>query len=243
MFVWQAGKVLKKVAILQSNYVPWKGYFDMIASVDEFIVFDDMQYSRRDWRNRNLIKTPQGVQWLTVPVQVKGKYHQTIRETEIDGSDWPRLHWKSLVQNYSRAQQFTEMVSLLEPYFLHQQYTHLSKLNLDLIRAICGYLGIRTKISHSWDYQLLDGKSERLAGICAQAGGAHYVSGPAARDYIDEGVFAERGISVSWFDYTGYVEYPQLWGPFVHGVSVIDLIANVGRMAPNYLRYVDRIEV
>ena len=85
---------MKKVAIVQSNYIPWKGYFDLISYVDEFILYDDMQYTRRDWRNRNLIKTPQGLQWLTIPVKVKGKYFQTIRETEIDGTDWAQKHWK-----------------------------------------------------------------------------------------------------------------------------------------------------
>ena len=78
----------KKVAILQSNYIPWKGYFDMIASVDEFILYDDMQYTRRDWRNRNQIKTAQGLKWLTIPVCVKGKYYQKIRDTEIAKSNW-----------------------------------------------------------------------------------------------------------------------------------------------------------
>src|ERR1700686_3933492 len=93
----------KTVAIVQSNYIPWKGYFDLIAAADEFILYDDMQYTRRDWRNRNQIKTPQGVQWLTVPVQVKGKYHQTIRETLLDGDTWAQTHWKTLAQNYRRA--------------------------------------------------------------------------------------------------------------------------------------------
>src|SRR5437868_10683524 len=101
-------KYMKRVAILQSNYIPWKGYFDMIAAVDEFILYDDMQYTRRDWRNRNKIKTPQDLQWLTVPVKVKGKYHQTIRETEIDGDDWLQTHWKALEQNYRRAPHFAE---------------------------------------------------------------------------------------------------------------------------------------
>ena len=99
---------MKKVAILQSNYIPWKGYFDMIAAVDEFILYDDTQYTRRDWRNRNQIKTPQGVRWLTVPVVVKGKYHQKIRETEIDGSSWASAHWKTLALNYRGAPHFTE---------------------------------------------------------------------------------------------------------------------------------------
>lgn len=111
---------MKKVAIVQSNYIPWKGYFDMIAAVDEFILYDDMQYTRRDWRNRNQIKTPQGVQWLTVPVQVKGKYHQKIRDTEIDGSDW------ALAQNYRRAPHFEEVAAAFEPSIRQHQCAHLS---------------------------------------------------------------------------------------------------------------------
>lgn len=116
---------MKKVAIVQSNYIPWKGYFDMIAAVDEFILYDDMQYTRRDWRNRNQIKTPQGVQWLTVPVLVKGKYHQKIRETEIDGTEWQEIHWRALESNYKRAPHYRAISALLEPLYLGRQYTHL----------------------------------------------------------------------------------------------------------------------
>lgn len=229
---------MKKVAIVQSNYIPWKGYFDMIASVDEFILFDDMQYTRRDWRNRNQIKTPQGVQWLTVPVKVKGKYHQTIRETEIDGMDWAEAHWKALTQNYRRAPHFAEISAWLEPYYLGSGYTHLSLLNRALIEAVCGYLGITTRISNSWDYELQPGKTERLVSLCDQAGGTEYISGPAARDYIQPELFAERGIALGWFDYSGYPEYPQLWGEFVHGVSILDLLFNCGKDAPRYMKYV-----
>ena len=172
----------KKIAIVQSNYIPWKGYFDMIAAVDEFILYDDMQYTRRDWRNRNQIKTPQGLQWLTVPVKVKGKYHQTIRETEIDGMEWAKLHWKSLCQHYRRAKHFNAIAQELEPLYLQTEYSHLSQLNRTLIEWVCVKLGIKTIISNSWDYQLIDGKTERLADLCVQAGGSEYISGPAARD-------------------------------------------------------------
>ena len=228
----------KKIAILQSNYIPWKGYFDLIAAVDEFIIYDDMQYTRRDWRNRNRIKTPQGVQWLTVPVQVKGKYHQKIKETLIDGSKWALVHWKSLTKNYRRAPYFDEVASLLEPLYLAESYTHLSPLNRRLIEAVCDYLGIKTVISNSWDYTVLDGKTERLAGLCVQAGGTEYFSGPAAMDYIDENVFTEQGIKLTWFEYSGYPEYPQLWGDFVHEVTILDLLFNCGKNAPRYMRYV-----
>ncbi|MBB6156410.1 hypothetical protein HDC30_003641 [Pseudomonas sp. JAI115] len=229
---------MKKIAILQSNYIPWKGYFDMIAAVDEFILFDDMQYTRRDWRNRNQIKTPQGIQWLTVPVSVKGKYHQTIRETKIDGTDWAEAHWRTLQQNYRRAPHFAEIAQWLEPLYLQESYTHLSQLNRSLIEAICRYLSIKTKISNSWDYTFEDGKTERLVDLCMKAGGGEYISGPAARDYIDEGLFSASGVKLSWFDYAGYPEYPQMWGDFAHGVTILDLLFNCGRDAPRYMRYV-----
>lgn len=229
---------MKKVAIVQSNYIPWKGYFDMIASVDEFILFDDMQYTRRDWRNRNQIKTPQGVQWLTVPVKVKGKYHQTIRETEIDGMDWVQVHWKALTQNYRRASYFAEVSTWLEPYYSGDTYTHLSVLNRTLVEAVCDYLGITTRISNSWDYDLLPGKTERLVSLCEQAGGTEYISGPAACDYIQPELFAECGIALGWFDYSGYPEYSQLWGEFTHGVTILDLLFNCGKDAQRFMKYV-----
>ena len=229
---------MKRVAILQSNYIPWKGYFDLIASVDEFVLYDDMQFTRRDWRNRNQIKTPQGVQWLTVPVRVKGKYHQKIRETELDGTEWASDHWKALAQNYRRAPHFDEIVAWLEPLYRGASYSHISDLNRRLLEAICDYLSIRTVISNSWDYTLVDGKTERLVDLCVQAGGTEYISGPAAKDYVDEQVFKDQGVKLTWFDYTGYPEYPQLWGDFVHGVTILDLLFNCGRESPRYMRYV-----
>ena len=229
---------MKKVAILQSNYIPWKGYFDMIAAVDEFILYDDMQYTRRDWRNRNLIKTPQGLQWLTVPVVVKGKYHQKIRDTEIDGAQWPALHWKALIQNYRRAPYFDEVAAWVEPLYQSEASTHLSVLNRRFIEAVCKYLGIGTLITNSWDYKLIDGQTERLADLCVQAGATEYISGPAAKDYVDEKVFADRDVKLTWFDYTGYAEYPQLWGEFSPGVTIFDLLFNCGKNTHRYMRFV-----
>jgi hypothetical protein len=229
---------IKKVAIVQSNYIPWKGYFDLIAAVDEFILYDDMQYTRRDWRNRNKIKTPQGLKWLTVPVKVKGKYHQTIRETEIDGMDWAISHWNSLCQNYRSANYFNEIAQELEHLYLNTEYSHLSKLNRTLIGWVCSKLGIKTKISNSWDYQMTGNKTERLTDLCCQASGCEYISGPSARSYMDPKVFEERNLKLTWFDYEGYLKYPQLWGDFTHGVSILDLLFNCGPDAPRYMRYV-----
>ena len=229
----------KKVAVVQSNYIPWKGYFDLIAAVDEFILYDDVQYTRRDWRNRNLIKTPQGLKWLTVPVKVKGKYYQAIRETEIEDTDWAGAHWSSLCQHYRRAHHFNAIAQELEPLYLQTQYSHLSHLNRRLIEWVCSKLGIKTILSNSWDYKLIEcGKTERLVDMCCQAGATEYISGPTARGYMDESIFMSRGVKVTWFDYAGYPEYPQLWGEFTHGVSILDLLFNCGSEAPHYLRYV-----
>ena len=229
---------MKRVAIVQSNYIPWKGYFDMIAAVDEFILYDDMQYTKRDWRNRNQIKTPQGVQWLTIPVRVKGRYFQKIRDTEIEDPEWAQAHWKCIVQAYRKAPHFKEIAEWLEPLYLDTPPMLLSQLNRRFIEAICANLSIQTRISNSWDYELVDGKTERLAALCAQAGGTEYVSGPAAKAYVDEAVFREQGIKLTWFDYAGYPEYKQLWGEFVHGVTILDLMFNCGSDARKYMRYV-----
>lgn len=227
---------MKRVAIVQSNYIPWKGYFDLIASVDEFILYDDMQYTKRDWRNRNKIKTPQGAQWLTVPVYTKGKYLQKIRDTEIDGTDWAPAHWKALVQNYHRAAHFSEIAEWLEPLYLAHPYSHLSQLNRCFMVEICRYLDIRTKITCSSNYTLCDGKTERLVDLCIQAGGKEYISGPSAQNYIEEKLFADKGIKLTWFDYSGYPEYPQLWGELIHGVSILDILFNCGKTTRQLIR-------
>lgn len=228
---------MKKVAILQSNYIPWKGYFDLIAAVDEFILYDDMQYTRRDWRNRNKIKTPQGLAWLTVPVRSKGNYYQKIRDVELDGESWAQNHWRSLAQHYRRAPFYKEIAEWLEPLYLGRKYSRISELNEVFLRQICDFLGIKTRISHSWDYNLVEGKTERLADLCAQAGGTEYISGPAAMDYIVPEVFRSAAIKLTWFDYEGYEPYPQLWGDFTHNVSIVDLLFNCGQNSSQYLRY------
>ncbi|MCU1762149.1 WbqC family protein [Pseudomonas sp. 14P_8.1_Bac3] len=226
---------MKKVAILQSNYIPWKGYFDLIAAVDEFIIYDDMQFTKNDWRNRNQIKTSQGVQWLTLPVGQD--IRRRIRDVVLlDG--WQVKHWKTLENNYRRATHFSSIATWLRPIYLDTSYTHLSQLNSNLIKAVCLYLGINTRISCSWDYQLGEGKTERLVDLCMQAGASDYISGPSARDYLQTDLFQARGIDVQWFEYGGYPEYPQLWGTFVHGVSILDLLFNCGSESHSYMKHV-----
>ena len=223
----------KKIAIVQSNYIPWKGYFDIIKSVDEFIVFDDAQYTKGDWRNRNLIKTPQGVQWITVPVRVK--LGQKIREVKLDGQRWPEFHLRTLEMNYKKANHYEEVSALINPIY-QKKHSNLSELNIDLLKNICNYLNIKTRFSHSWDYNLGEGKTDRLVSLCQQAEASEYVSGPAAESYIEKTQFENAGIKLSYFSYAGYQEYPQLWGEFSHQVTVLDLLFNCGKSSINYLK-------
>ena len=225
----------KQIAIVQSSYIPWKGYFDLIRSVDEFVLYDDAQFTRRDWRNRNRIKTADGLKWLTVPVEMKGKYGQAIKDTRISDPSWGEKHWKSLVHAYSKAQCFSQCAARIEEVYQDASDEALSQINYRFLTAICGILGIDTKITWSMDYAATGRKSERVLDICRQAGASEYLSGPSARAYLDESLFEEAGIDVIWMEYDGYPEYDQLHPPFEHHVTALDLIFHTGTKAPDHM--------
>ena len=226
----------KKIMITQSNYIPWKGYFDSINTVDEWVIYDDMQYTKRDWRNRNMIKTPNGLHWLTIPVEVKGKYFQKINETKVNDPDWGKKHWATLRQFYAKATNFAETKDLFEELYLNSEETRLSFINQAFIERINGFLGIQTTTRRSEEFVLGEDKSQRLVNICKDAGATDYYSGPAAKEYMDEGLFARENIRVHYFDYSGYPEYEQLYPPFEHGVSILDLIFNTGNDCKKYMK-------
>jgi hypothetical protein len=226
----------KRVAIVQSCYIPWKGYFDLINLVDEFILYDDRQYTRRDWRNRNRIKTAQGTQWLTIPVEVKGRYHQRIDETQISDPDWADRHWKTLVHNYSAAPHFEDYSETIESLYRNAPYPRLSEVNRTFLEALCELLGIGTRLSWSTDYDAQGAKTERLVSLCRAAGATTYLSGPSAREYLQEDLLEEAAIALEWADYSGYPEYPQLHPPFEHEVTVLDLLFNTGPEAPRFMK-------
>lgn len=226
---------MKKVAILQSNYIPWKGYFDMINMVDEFILYDDAQYTKNDWRNRNKIKTFQGLQWISIPV-LQERLSKKINETRIANKDWCKRHWKTIVINYSKAQYFKEYSGFFETLYSSCNEEKLSEINYKFIMAINSVLGIKTKISFSSDYEFHGEKTEKLISILKETGATEYLSGPAARKYINEKAFKDAGINLEYMDYSKYPEYPQLFKGFEHGVSILDLIFNTGPDAPKYMR-------
>ncbi|WJD61249.1 WbqC family protein [Pseudomonas kurunegalensis] len=227
----------KKVAILQSNYIPWKGYFDLIGSVDAFVFYDDVQYTRRDWRNRNKIKTAQGEHWLSVPVRNKGRFEQLINEVEISEPDWAAQHWKTIAMSYRRAPCFAELETRIRS--LYEQAANLpslSRVNQLFIEGLCPLLGIHTPLYRSEELGRAEGRNERLIHLCKAVGATEYLSGPAASCYLDESAFAAAGLDVSFMSYAGYPEYPQLHGEFQHAVSVIDLLFNTGGEASKFLR-------
>ena len=228
---------MKRIAIVQSNYIPWKGYFDMIAQVDEFVLLDDVQYTRRDWRNRNRIKTSQGSRWLTVPVMAKGRYLQRIDETLIQDPHWAAEHWKGLLHAYAGAARFERYRDrFARVYEECATEVNLSRINRRLIEAICDVLRIETSVRYSTEFEATGVKTERLLNICLEAEADEYLSGPRARAYLDHRSFEEAGVRVKWADYSGYREYPQMHPPFDHYVTVLDLIFNVGDEARDYMK-------
>ena len=203
---------------------------------DEFVLFDTAQYTRRDWRNRNRIKTSSGVAWLTIPVVVKGRYLQTVQETEIEDSSWNVRHWKTLSHEYAQAPHFMTYKSAIEDLYLSCHEKHLSRVNYRFLTAICDILGIKTRFSWSSDYPEFDGKTERLVEWCKLLNATDYITGPAAKDYIDESQFLRAGISLHYMDYSGYTQYRQLHPPFEQAVSILDLIFNEGPNATRFMK-------
>jgi hypothetical protein len=222
-----------RVGVIQSNYLPWRGYFDFIRQVDLFVFHDDLQYTKNDWRNRNRIKTPQGPRWITVPVHYR-RVEQLIDETPIDpASDWARAHLNQLDQNYRRAPHFARYREPLAA-LLQAPYGSLSELNVVLVRWAMGELSITTPTLHSRTLGLTGHRTERLVQLLRKVGGTVYLSGPAARDYLEPERFREAGIGLEYKSYD-YGEYPQLFPPFEGAVTVLDLLFNLGPGAAAHL--------
>lgn len=226
---------MKKIAILQSNYIPWKGYFDLINMVDEFIFYDEVQYTKNDWRNRNKIKTQQGIQWLTIPVRQES-LEQKIKDTKISDKKWNIKHWRTISQNYAKAKYFKDYKDIFEELYLTCDEEYLSQINYKFITTINEILGIKTKLRWSSEFELVDGQTEKLLGICKDCNADIYLSGPAAKDYFNEELAKQENIKVEWMDYSGYKEYEQLNPPFEHGVSILDLIFNEGNRAKEFMK-------
>lgn len=228
----------KSIAILQSNYIPWKGYFDLIAAVDEFLIFDEVQYTRRDWRNRNKVVVQGMVKWLTIPVKTKGQFFGPIEEIETDGPGWAEQHWKTITHAYRRAAYFADYQAVLEAAYQRAAgLVRLTEINELFLRTITGLLGIETPITRAnvvpRTTQL---PTDRLVEICLGRQATEYVSGPAARAYIETEKFSNAQVALRYADYSGYPVYEQHATAFEHGVSVLDVLMHCGPATRGHLK-------
>jgi len=224
---------MKKVAVLQSNYIPWKGYFDIIHDVDLFIFYDDVQYTRNDWRNRNKLYIDSALKWITVPVG--SDTNRMIADVKITDYEWQKKHHTTLVKNYSRAPYFKKYKEFIEYVYLDRRWEYLYELNRYMIQEISKMLGINTKFEDSRDYAVSGVKHDKLLNLVKAANADLYLSGPAAKDYIIEEDYKKANIELVYKDYSGYPEYKQLYEPFCHNVSILDLLFNTGDDAPYYI--------
>lgn len=223
-----------KVGVIQSSYIPWRGYFDLIDDVDRFVFYDDVQFSKGSWRNRNRIKTRRGLAWITVPVRHK-QLTQLICDTEIESaSGWEERQLGQMREAYAAAPFCRPALAFLEAA-LARQWRTISELNVYLVRELCAYLGIRTELVMSSAYPAQGAKTDRLLMLLKAAGATAYVSGPAAKDYLVEDEFRAAGIALEYKNYD-YASYPQQWGAFEGAVTVLDLIANCGPESRRHLK-------
>lgn len=225
-----------RVVAIQSNYIPWKGYFDLLAHADTVVLFDSVQSTKNDWRNRNLVKTHGGKAWLTIPIR-----HSTalrVREVEVAAEGWHRKHLQTIRQAYARVPFAASLLPEIEAWYGEAgRQDRLAEVNRVFIRAVCARLGVAPRFLEVHDvlpdetHDRLE-PTARLVETCRRVGATAYLSGPAAKDYLDESQFEAAGIAVEWFDYAGYPEYPQLHGPFDHAVSILDLLLMNGPASP-----------
>ena len=224
-----------RLTILQPSYLPWLGFFEQMHRSDQFVLYDDVQFTRRDWRNRNRIRVQEGSVWLTVPVIQKNKYEQSLLETKIDNStSWKRKHLKSIRCHYSKTPFFDLYFPWCEKTF-NREWDFLLDLSLETIQYLKGELKINTPLLRSSELGGSGNKSERLISICKQLGATQYLSGESARNYISEKDFSDQGIGLEYQNYQ-HPKYPQRYEGFVPFLSTIDLLFNCGDKSMGFLK-------
>ncbi len=224
--------------ILQPSYIPWRGYFDQISRADVFVFYDDVQYDKHGWRNRNRIKNHQGGQWLTIPVHNKGVVVESIPINQIEiawEQSWAERHLRAIQQAYSKAPYFKLYVPWLEEVY-QRRPSHLVDFTIPLTIEIAQKLGFcHTRFLRSSELQASGEKTDRLIAILTGLGATHYISGPSARSYIEDEKFSDAGITLEYMEYT-YPEYPQLYPPYDPHITILDLMFMVGLEAPQHIR-------
>jgi hypothetical protein len=222
---------MSTAVVLQPGYLPWLGFFDQLQRADIFVYYDDVQYDKHGWRNRNRIKTQSGPLWLTVPVRHGGAGFPRILDVEIDArTPWARKHLSSIRQAYARAPFLGRYLPALEE-LLQRRWERLVDLDIACAALMAGWFGLRRRVERSSALNVGGERSERLVNICRNLGASKYVSGAAAQSYLDVPLFERQGIRVEWQQYVHPI-YPQLHDEFVPYLSALDLLLNCGDDAP-----------
>lgn len=226
-----------KCVILQPSYIPWRGVFDQIRQADVFVFYDDVQYDKHGWRNRNQLKTPQGKQWLTIPVSAKGAVSDGVPINEVPivwNKAWNKEHLKTLRQHYGKAPHFKAYEPLLEEYYGRRD-TLLADFTIDFTIALARALHIEhTQFVRSSTLGVSGTKTDRIIQVLQKLGVDHYISGPSAKDYIETEKFESAGIGLEYVKYD-YPEYPQLYPPYDPAVTILDLLFMTGDQALKYI--------
>ncbi len=224
------------VSVHQPHYLPWLGYFDKIDASDLFVLLDNVQYKKREYQNRNRIRTRQGVKWLTVPVATAGKYEQMTGEVEIEGgSGWREKHLETLRHAYSSAPHFKSAIEGLEELYMSSEWTRLAELNAAMLAWFMKEMGIETQVALESELGTGGLSTERIVNICLAVGADVYLSGSGGRDYMDEGLFEKAGLKLEYQKYEHPV-YPQVHGGFEPYMGIVDLLFNAGDKAAQIVR-------
>ena len=232
----------KRISIIQSCYIPWKGFFDLISRCDEYVIFDQAQFVKGHWHNRNRIKTRDGIKWLTIPVNTSGRLGQAIEDVEIS-TRWAERHWAAIELAYRSAAHFNQFEPLVRNWYeAADKQKRLTDINTIFLQGIATLLGLATHFTRDTSYPAIGSKTERLLNIIRSAGANYYLSGPSARTYLDEALLRSAGVTTEWMAYEGYRHYEQLHGRFEHAVSALDLLFNTGKAAAELYRGSTQLE-
>ena len=211
----------------QPAYLPWLGLFHKIALSDAFCYFDEVQYLKKDWNNRNKIKTSNGEIWLTVPVLTKGYREKRIREIEINNStNWRKKHWRSIYFAYKKAHYFRKYSDFFKETY-EKEWHHLTDLNEYLLKYFLKELEIKVEYHKASELNFKGHKLSLVLDMCKKLGANLYIFGVLGKDYAKEGEFSQVGIKIYFQDYMHPV-YSQPGQDFVSHMSILDLLFNCG---------------
>jgi hypothetical protein len=227
-----------RIAVSQPTYLPWLGYLDLIDQADIFVLLDNVQFEKQSWQQRNRIKGPTGLQWLSVPVVFRGRLGQPINEVVIRDSGFPAEHLRAIELSYRRApffnRYFEQITAILEK---HSAGSLLVELNIELIKWFCSVFGIGTPLLCSSGQGASGRRSDLLLNLSLDLHATTYLSAPGSATYLVEDLakFSNAGIEVAFHNYA-HPEYRQRFPPFVPYAAALDLLFNEGDSSAEILR-------